>query len=158
VPAVLFICSANQCRSPMAEALFRDIAADLDPETLWRVASAGTWAVPGLPATASSRQAMLARGLDLSRHASQSASCDLLATFDLVLTMEHDHLLELQAACPRQAPKVRRLSEMVGGEFDIGDPIGGPPQGYESLAQALEELLRLGYPEILRSAEAHGRS
>jgi protein-tyrosine-phosphatase len=142
----------------MAEVLFRDLAARTAPEEPWRVASAGTWATPGLPATEYSRREVQQRGLDLSRHASQPASCDLLADFDLVLTMEKQHQLDLVSSCPAHAHRVHRLSEIVRGEFDIADPYGGPQVGYQTLAETLAQLLADGFPTIRRLAgEAGGR-
>jgi len=148
MPAVLLVCSANQCRSPLAEVLLRQALAGAAPDEAWRVESAGTWALPGLPATEYSRQEARRHGLDLSRHQSQPASCELLAEFDLVLTMEMEHQRQLQAACPKQAAKVRRLSEAVGAAFDIEDPYGGPPASYRSLGDLLAGLLADGLPRI----------
>ncbi|MCJ7513732.1 MAG: hypothetical protein MUO23_12265 [Anaerolineales bacterium] len=157
MPSVLFVCSANQCRSPLAEVILRQLVAGEAPEETWRVASAGTWAIPGLPATDYSQQEARRRGLDLSRHLSQPASCDLLAEFNLVLTMEKQHQHELQTACPAQAGKVHRLSEAVGGEFDIDDPHGGPQAGYRSLGETLASLLEDGLPAIRGLATAGRR-
>lgn len=153
MPSVLFVCSANQCRSPLAEVLLRQALDGAAPHESWRVESAGTWAVPGLPATEYSRQEARRRGLDLSHHRSQPASCDLLAQFDLVLAMEREHLRELHAACPEQAAKVRLVSEGVGAEFDIEDPYGGPPSGYQSLGDLLAALLADGLPRIREMAD-----
>jgi len=62
--------------------------------------------------------------------------------------MEMEHQRQLQAACPKQAAKVRRLSEAVGAAFDIEDPYGGPPASYRSLGDLLAGLLADGLPRI----------
>jgi protein-tyrosine-phosphatase len=72
--SILFVCSANQCRSPMAEALFKDLVRERGEENEWRVESAGVWAYAGAPATENAQLAMQKRGLDLSQHRSQPAT------------------------------------------------------------------------------------
>jgi protein-tyrosine-phosphatase len=156
MPSVLLVCSANQCRSPLAEVLLRQALDGAAPQEAWRVESAGTWALPGLPATEYSRQEAHRHGLDLSRHQSQPASCELLAQFDLVLAMEKEHQRQLQTACPKQAAKVRLLSEAVGAEFDIEDPYGGPQAGYRSLGDLLANLMADGLPRIRQLAQGDG--
>jgi protein-tyrosine-phosphatase len=156
MPSVLLVCSANQCRSPLAEVLLRQALDGAAPQEAWRVESAGTWALPGLPATEYSRQEARRHGLDLSRHQSQPASCELLAQFDLVLAMEKEHQRQLQTACPKQAAKVRLLSEAVGAVFDIADPYGGPQAGYRSLGDLLANLMADGLPRIRQLAQGDG--
>jgi protein-tyrosine-phosphatase len=148
MPSVLLVCSANQCRSPLAEAMLRKALAEAAPRETWRVESAGTYAGVGLPATEYSRKEAQRHGLDLSRHRSRPASCELLSEFDLVLAMEREHLHELQKACPQFAEKVHLLSEAVDAEFDIEDPFGGPPAGYRSLGEMLAGLMADGLPRI----------
>jgi len=148
MPSVLLVCSANQCRSPLAEAMLRQALAEAAPQEIWRVESAGTYAVVGLPATEYSRQEAQRQGLDLSLHRSQPASCELLSEFDLILAMEREHLLDLRMGCPQFAGKVHLLSEAVDAEFDIEDPYGGPAAGYRSLGELLAGLLADGLPRI----------
>jgi len=89
---LLFVCTANQCRSPMAEViashecLVRGIAAE--------VASAGLMA-GGMPASRGATRATAARGLDLSRHESRTVTAELLGMADLVLAMERRHLIQI---------------------------------------------------------------
>ena len=84
MPAVLFVCSGNTCRSPMAAALFkaRLIQSGLDLAA-WRVESAGTAAIDNQPATPQAVEVMAARGLDLQQHRSRRAGAEHLAGFDL---------------------------------------------------------------------------
>jgi len=159
MPSVLLVCSANQCRSPLAEAMLRKALAEAAPQESWRVESAGTYASVGLPATEYSRQEALRHGLDLSRHRSQPATCELLSEFDLVLAMERVHLQDLQMTCPQSAGRVHLLSEAVDAEFDIEDPFGGPAVGYRSLGELLTGLLADGLPrirELARKSSAGG--
>ena len=152
MPSVLLVCSANRCRSPLAEVMLRQALSAAGEES-WRVESAGTWAVAGQPATEYSLQEAHRRGLDLSQHRSQAASCALLAEFDLVLTMEREQQRELQASCPGQASKVRLMSEVVGAEHDIEDPYGGPASAYQTLGERLAGLMDEGLPRLRQLAQ-----
>ena len=91
---LLILCTANRCRSPMAEAIARDIAArrgiDLD------IASAG-FLDPGITATPEANRALAERGLDLDQHVSRRCDTEDLRVADLILTMERAHLYEVAA-------------------------------------------------------------
>lgn len=145
--SVLFVCTANICRSPMAAALFaKKIKAGLG----WRVESAGTWAPEGQPAASRAQMVLRGRGLDLSQHRSRSVNREMLQEFDLILTMERGHKEALQAEFPEIAARVYMLSEMTGQVFNIEDPIGGPLSEYENTARELEDLLERGCERILQ--------
>lgn len=151
MPSVLFVCTANICRSPLAEALFRDMVRDEPGE--WKVESAGTWALVGEPAAQKSQQVLAERGLDASDHRARSVSLELLNSFKLILTMENGHKEALQIEFPAIKGRVYTLSEMVGDEFDIHDPIGGPLVDFQATADELEQILSEGYARIIQLAK-----
>lgn len=151
MPSVLFVCTANICRSPLAEALFRDMVSDESGE--WKVESAGTWALTGEPAAQNSQQVLAERGLDASEHRARIVSLELLSSFNLILTMEKGHKEALQIEFPAIAERVFTLSEMVGSEFDIHDPIGGPLVEFQATADELESILTDGYASITQLAK-----
>ena len=154
---ILFVCTGNICRSPMAAALFRK-RLDEDPRRRdWRVLSAGTWASAGRPSTEHAIDEMASRGIDLRSHRSQSIDEDLMEEADLVLVMTQNHAEALSVSFPDHAHKVHLLSEMVGAIYDISDPYGGPRREYAQIAQELETLIDQGYQRIVSLAERASR-
>ncbi len=152
MPSVLFVCTANICRSPMAAAIFMLILDKRQELSAWEVASAGTWALDGKPAAAGVQQVMVERGMDISHHRSRSINQKMLDEFDLVLTMESGQKEALRAEFGDKARHVYLLSEMAGMSYDIWDPIGGSITDYEETADELEQLLTLGFDKINRLA------
>ena len=155
MPSILFVCSANQCRSPMAKALLKSILIDAGVLSNWQVASAGTWAHEGVHATDLARQVMRERGLDIEEHRSQSVSGEMLAEFDLVLVMEERHREFLQRTFPLVAGRVHLFSEITGREVDIADPVTGTLDTYRTTVEELTEMIQEGYDLILQWVSAH---
>lgn len=148
MPSILFVCTANVCRSPMASAIFQRQLEESFPDEIWRVESAGTWAIDGMAVAIGSTQIMRSRGLDISGHRARNISAELLAEFDLILTMENGHKEALRAEFPQYAARIYLLSEMAGFSHDINDPIGGPLSDFEATAKELTELLVQGIERI----------
>lgn len=100
-PRVLYVCSANRCRSPFAEATLRAVAGSLPLQ----VSSAG-FLKPGEPTPPTGLEVAQERGLDLDGHRSRRLDDEMLADHDLILTMERRHSRELVAAHPELAARV----------------------------------------------------
>lgn len=149
--SVIFVCTANICRSPMAMGLLRNRVALQAGE--WRIESAGTWASYGEPAAGRGQLALQAYGIDLSDHRSRPVTAELLAGFNLILTMERGHKEALRAEFPSLARRVYLLSEMIGQFFDIHDPIGGPQVDFDDTARELNMLLSRGFDKISRLSQ-----
>jgi protein-tyrosine-phosphatase len=148
---ILFVCTANICRSPMATGLFK--IKIMDTQEDWVVESAGTWAVDGNPAADSSQLVVLERGGDISTHVSRAVSHTLLRQFNLILTMEKNHKEALQIEFPDMAMRIYMLSEMIDRDYDIKDPIGRPINYYRQTASEIEKIFDYGFLRISQMAE-----
>ncbi|HDQ72196.1 MAG TPA: low molecular weight protein arginine phosphatase [Chloroflexi bacterium] len=146
---ILFVCTGNICRSPMAEVLLRAKFERDKARRDWQVASAGTWTVDGRSASEHAIAEMVQRGLDLGDHRSRNVTRDMMAQADLVLVMTRNHVEALESAFPDQAHKVHLLSEVTGGSGDVEDPYGGSRQDYAQVARELERFLDEGYERIV---------
>ena len=142
---VLFICTGNVCRSPMAEGLLRHMAGDRVA-----VASAGLGAGHGQPPSVHAIEVLKKEGIDISDIRSQPVSPDLLRRADYVFTMTRDHLDMLLLLFPEMAPKTRllRFDEAAkGGRMDVTDPIGGTRDTYEhckdDIKRAMPHIIKL---------------
>jgi protein-tyrosine-phosphatase len=152
MPTILFICTANICRSPMARGLLESLLEEKDLSAQWRVESAGTWAMSGEPAALGSKTVMETRGIDISKHRSQGINEELLGSADLVLTMERGQKEALRAEFPDYVGRIYLLSEMTGKVEDIDDPYGGTLSEYEDTADILEGYLTAGFDRIIELA------
>ncbi|MFZ0828886.1 MAG: ribose 5-phosphate isomerase B [Verrucomicrobiia bacterium] len=149
---ILFICTGNVCRSPMAEALFRQAAAGRGE---FRVFSAGLGAVDGQPPTAHSVTAMRELGIDISSQRSRMLATDLVRQADYIFGMTHSHVDAIGLLYPAAAEKTFLLREFDDAleefEKDISDPIGGSYEVYENCRDQIE----LGIASLLKFMEQH---
>jgi protein-tyrosine phosphatase len=157
MPNVIFICTANICRSPMAEKFFQQQLEQHGLAANYHVSSAGTWAQEGLPADRIvSRIVEEQYGLSLQEHRSKEVNKELLAEQDLILVMEKNQREALQIEFAEKQKKIFLLSEMVGQEFDIADPHRQTEQDYQKAAQQIYQIITVGFPEILKRANQDG--
>jgi len=149
---VLFVCSANQLRSPLAEVLFKDLVRRKGEAEAWQIASAGVWALEGSPAAMAAMRAAAARGFNLSAHTARRVTRELLEQSNLVLVMEREHLEAIHEEWPALDGRVHLLSRMAGEAGEVEDPIGLPSERVRELVTELERLLEAGWPRIHRLA------
>lgn len=145
---VLFVCTGNVCRSPMAAALFNARARRAGEDHLYLARSTGTWALDDEPASAHAITAMAERGIDLSAHRGQTITRELIEQAAVVIVMTRSHYDALVSEFPTARPKIHLMSELIDRTFDIADPIGGTLADYQDCAANLENLIDAGYEKI----------
>ncbi len=147
--SILVVCTANICRSPIAEALLK---ARVPRGENWRIESAGTWAMDGQRVSTNSQLVLQQRGLDASGHRSRSVTRQMIEQFNLILVMEPGHKEALQFEFPQAAGKIFLFSEMIGMQFAVVDPYGKSLMDYEQTASELEQICDQGFETIARLA------
>ena len=148
MPSVLFVCTANQFRSPLAAALFNKTIHEIGAQDSWIVGSAGTWATPGQPALPSVLAVAQNYGLDLSSHRSARLDESLLSAYDLILVMQASHKEALLHEFPACRERIYLFSKVVEGRsYDIPD-LAGSIQGVADVCADLEDLIRRGLHSI----------
>jgi len=146
---IVFICTGNTCRSPMAAALASQIftQAGLAIE----ISSAGVSAWGNQPASRHAIKVMEEGGLCLAAHRAALVSEAMLDGAQLVLTMTSTHRAVLLSDYPGAKDKIFTLGEYVGKSIDIADPFGGSVEDYRACAAQIKSLLTLAIASFRKS-------
>ena len=148
---ILFVCTANICRSPVAEGLLRERLREQGLES-WQVSAAGTWARFPRNAARHRIEVLGEQGIDISNHRAREVTGEILKEADLILCMETGHAEAIRAEFPEVADRVHLLTEMAGQRYSVKDPYGGPRPHFERMVGELSELLDRGLPRIVELA------
>jgi len=153
VKRLVFVCTGNTCRSPMAKAIFTGLLVDRDIKDI-EVSSTGLAAINGVPASPEAIEVMAGEGFDLSRHQSRQLSLELILPADYILTMTVAQRDYLQEKYPDKAMTIFTINDFAGKvSQDIIDPLGRGIAAYKECAAQLKRLLPQVLDRMLESEE-----
>lgn len=158
MPSVLFVCTANRFRSPLAAAIFKKALVEegikptspwnIGDAENWRVGSAGTWTSPGQAVLPAVLEAANRLDIDLSTHRSVSVSERLISDYDLILVMQESQKEALQSEFPRHRERIYHLSHVLElGSYDIPDTFDSLEEVMQVSAE-MSELIRRNFRYI----------
>ena len=149
VKTILFVCTGNICRSPMAEGLFRQMVKDrVDVKVL----SAGVSTYPGQPPSIHAVETLAELGIDISHIRSKQLNEELVAEASCIIAMTRSHLDSILYLFPEAAEKTFLLREFEGHitALDVADPIGMGLEAYAFTRQVIQQAL----PGVLKFIES----
>lgn len=155
MPSVLFVCTGNQFRSPIAAARFRQLLTNTDGSKEWVVDSAGIWTVEGGPSPVVATTAAAAMGISLDSHRTRMISKPLLTESDLIVVMTRGQQEAIGVEFPEARGRICLLSELAGGlPGDVPDPPAAPGE-IPKILRDVCDLVDEAFPAIRKLAELH---
>lgn len=156
MPEVIFVCTANRYRSPLAAAMFQKCLQREADGIEWKVSSAGVWTDSGQPALPAAVQIARKMGFSLRSHRSRLVDPKLLSQASLIIVMEGGQREALLVEFPHLEKRVFLLSEVATGiAYDIPDLFDEIGHLAPELGEEVCGLVEQGYQEICRLALQH---
>jgi protein-tyrosine phosphatase len=141
---VLFVCTGNTCRSPMAAAYLAHLCRNSAPPHRMRIHSAGVAAMDGMPVASEARYTLEHAGITPPETCSHALTEQMVRRADLIVAMTQSHARQILKRFPGAAGKVRLLLSYTGCRDDVPDPYGGSHEVYrrclEHMAPAIKAL------------------
>lgn len=153
---ILFVCTGNTCRSPMAAALLQDRLKAWGVADQFTVSSAGIAAWTGQAASTAAVEVMAQQGLSLKDHSARQIDNRQVYASDLVLALTVSHKESLLCIAPGARNRIFTLGEYAGKPGDVTDPMGRSREVYQACANQLTELIEAARDKILKLAGKNG--
>jgi protein-tyrosine phosphatase len=150
---IIFVCTGNTCRSPMAEGFAKKLLAgkfkcDIDrlEQMGYKITSAGVMALDGTDASAEAVRVCDSKGIDITSHKSRRLNAEILKEADYIFAMSAGHKNDIIHLLPEAEQKCMLLEN----SGDINDPIGTGAKGYETCGRTIEKAVNKRISELLK--------
>ena len=156
--SILFVCTANRFRSPLAALHFaREVVRHGQDQDI-RVSSAGTWTRSGQPVMPKALELAERYQLNLSLHKSRPVNAKILSQADLILVMEANHKEAINQEFPKYKDHVYLFSKAAGfAPFDVPDPYSSDEPA-RVVAEEIIDMIDQGYDKIIQLADKMGEN
>ncbi len=156
--SIVYVCTGNTCRSPMAEGILRKLLDENNVENV-DVSSAGIGTLDGYPATHHAVEISARNQIDISGHHSTRMTERLFSSADLVFALSHNHY-EFLMGLPGAAAKLFMVKAFPQGdladpEHSVEDPVGGSLEEYKVTFEEIQKEIKRALPEIIRRIANH---
>ncbi len=153
---ILFVCTANQFRSPIAASYFAHRLKETGEPGEWQVFSAGTWTVNGLPAHPKAVTAAAQLGLNLNKHKTREVTAKMLSDADLIIVMEQGQKEALECEFTDCIGRIVLMGELAGEhESEILDPARTDFEDGDAIVRSIVACIDKGFVKLLDLTRPH---